>query len=68
MQQTRLGAGSATVLARMVGTVRSRQLVADEVDALAALTAGQLTTLWRVRRKQTLATDRSAYSPLPTQK
>ncbi len=50
LQNTPLGTASALPMACMLEAVRDRKLTAAEVDALAIVTIGQLTALWRVRR------------------
>ena len=50
LQNTPLGAASALPMACMLEAVRDRKLTPAEVDALATVTIGQLTALWRVRR------------------
>ena len=50
LQDTRLGADAALLLAGILGTVRDRQLVDAEVDALENVDIRQTMELWRVRR------------------
>lgn len=50
LQNTPLGPAISRPMASMLEAVRNRKLTADEVDALADITIGQLTALWRVRR------------------